>query len=114
MAKLSQARCQLCACIHLYVGAETNVAAALSKLIYLIHRKCYPQCIMYVSNLTSHCSQQQNKNVVELSGTAFRVANWMRCRNGVQSGINPCIWPNFLKPVHLRVGAETKVVAAFS
>ena len=25
---------------------------------------------MYVSNVTSHCLEQQNKNVVELSGTS--------------------------------------------
>ena len=60
-------------------------------------------------------------NVVELSGMAFRQANWMRYRNGVSPGINPCILYGqaFSHPLpaihlHLHVGAETKAVATFS
>ena len=49
-------------------------------------------------------------HVVELSGTAFRLARWMRCRNGVPPEINSCIWPSFF----CRLLPETKVVAAFS
>ena len=48
--------------------------------------------------------------MVELSGTVLRLANWMRCRNGVPPGINPCIYGHIfsgpLPAINLRVGAE--------
>ena len=75
--------------IHLRAGSETKVVAAFSKLISHIHRPVYvalsAPCICQVIRKMLPVTVYSNKiktwwNCPE---RAFRLAYWVRCRNGV-------------------------------
>ena len=58
--------------------------AALGELLCHVHRHMLPSVRhLYVSNVTSHCLQQQVKMWWNCPERAFRLAYWLRCRNGV-------------------------------
>ena len=69
--------------IHLRVGAERKCWLRLVNCYVMFIGICYPQCAMYVSNVTSHRLQQQIKTWWNCLERAFRLAYWLRCRNGV-------------------------------
>ena len=71
--------------LHLRVGAERQCCLRLANCYVMCIGICCPPCAMYmyVSNVTSHCLQQQIKTWWNCPVRAFRLAYWMRCRNGV-------------------------------
>jgi len=100
----------LCMCAATSVLICIQIPVELLSLSVLIALPSLPhnQGLICNSGRWWNCSadfssKKNSANLVELSGTASRLANWMRCRNSIHLELTRrptyTVWPNFLRPL---------------